>query len=383
MDAGAGDDGHAEGTGRVHVTNNPQPLTKKQKRLARFIEKTVNGEDVTGVFKSVGTITIASNFTNQWSICTRDDMHQPLWFESPMQFKDAEAVLFNAKIPRANSWFTTTEYTTPGDGYNFKTMSPTHILNSSTYFKFTNQSQQRMILEMYIFRAKSTFIYGNNLEDAIKTYSNQSFRGRCYPDGYGGSNSLPFYYLGGSFNDVPGLDDQFDIEKIGFRMDPGEMCGHVVKGPRNYTLKGETKTVTGASGNPWKTPYYGPGNGYLVLFRTITDLALYSGGGTFAATNFNDPTDVLEDTTAFGKNRNLVANINVFPLHPKNKVGTDANAGAIVCEYTRRYRVRAPEAAPYAENQLVLANYIHEPVTDASAFTTKVTYRNPAFDTGN
>ena len=378
------DDGHAEKTapGPLHITNNPRPLSKRQKRLARFIDKTVNGEDVTGVYKSVHTVTIASNYANQWSICTRDDMYQPLWFESPQQFKDAEAVLFNSKVPYTNSWFTQDETTTPGDGKNFKTMQPTYILNSSTYFKFTNQSQQRMILEMFIFRTKSTFVYGNNLEDALKVFSDQNFRGKCYPGGYGGTDKYPYYYLGGSFNDVPGLDDQFDIEKVAFRMDPGEMCGHVIKGPRNYTMKGETKTVTGGS-NPWKTPYYGPGNGYMILFRTITDLALYAGGGANAKTNYANPSTVAEDGSAFGKNRNLVANINVFPIHPANKVGIDAQAGAIVCEFTRRYRVRAPEAAPYAENQLVLANYIHQPVTDASAFTTKVTYRNPAFESGN
>lgn len=367
-----------DGPAQVSRTNNigrKKPQSRAFKRFKKSVLQVVEGEKSYGVYKKTIPITLAARFTNQWTVYQTDDFGNELRFDEPRNFKDAEGILFNGKTVAAR--VSDVAVLDPiGSGSNFSTLTTCHLIKSTTTFRFVNQSQQRVIVEMYKIKGREAQTYdATGCMQTFYAMMTRSFNFRAGPSDWGGgaNNHLP--HPGSTFSDIPGVHEFFDIDKVTYIMDPAEVAFHKIKGPRNYYMDGSKKNMVGGTEtNPLWANWHN-GSGYHILFRLITEPAVLTGTTADMYTNRDNAIVVDPGPNVAGlSNANTGTKMAVF--RHANLTASGAVTGAVVCTVQQTLKVAAPEEAPAAQNQFVIANFQATP--QGTLYKTTMDYQNPA-----
>lgn len=334
-----------------HMAIKKDKETRYMKRMKKIVNKVLDQERPVGRYKKVTHVSLVNGSINQWKITDNDDYGVPLFFDTPQQFKDAEAILWNSKTPKDNSWTINTGNLAPN--------LITTVINSQTTFRLYNQSQQRCIVEMYVFRGKSPRDYdGTSLIDALVDIQNNSMK---FNTNAIASNFLFNPHL--NMHDFPEIPSTYDIQKLTFKMDPGELSYHKIKGPRNYDMDGSKKQLhSSTTAAPvWKTPHYA-NNGFMVLFRKINE-PTFLFGTTF---------DTSETLPPIAPNQNVQQ---IVGINNRNNsfVGP---VGGVCIEIEQNIKILCPEAIPAGIPTL---QYYEARITPAAnRVWTGVDYTNPS-----
>lgn len=366
-------DGQADASRLSNITVASRPSRATQKRID-FIKRVMEGDKAYGTYKTATSVSLPAKFVDQWTITSQDDMGELLTFETPYHFKDAEAVLFNNKAPVAAGY----RNTIPGANANLDEKIQSYLADSTSTFRFINQSQKRMVIEMYIIRGKGDYPADINTSAyfALQQIESQSLSLTFNPPGYGSILNHPH----GTINDIPALKEFFVIDKLKVKMDPGEEYFHKIKGPRNYQFTAANKLLTiGGAGQRNYTSPFEKNSGYMCFFRTMCDISIANSTTLFS--NRAAVAALGSAPTAGFVNPNM-NNQPVGVIRPTNAVyrlisGSAYESGAVICEITKTYRMRAPEAVPGAQNRLVLANWLNTPGAE-NRTVDNIDYQNPA-----
>lgn len=311
---------------RTHLERNQGGVSKATKRFQGKVLKALQGDKVSGEYISSYVTTLSSKTVNQWTVIEQGDRGSLPNFFQPLQFKDAQAIIFNNKVAAECT------ATAPGAGYgtevgNLTQLQPVRVLNSSAFFSFKSNSSMKMIVEMYEVQGVTNIASngtGANFQSYWTSYSNVTLSA-----GAAGTDITVrpgFATLHSSISQIPALLSDFKVKRTVFKFNPGEEATHFIQGPKNYTMKPETKLKADGTWGNWTSP----GNGIHVLFRVIADH------------NFGYHTGVQPGSTANTNLANQEANI----AHFKNTADIVSGCGTVNVEIVRKYKIEEPEGTP-------------------------------------
>jgi len=110
----------------------------KRSRVERLVENALNGPKAIGTYKRVTPITLFQLVTNEWTTIERGDANQILSIFQPLQFKDAEAILFNNKAPASCTFGSVTSGWGDQTG-NFDKLNNVNVKHSSVSLRFKSR----------------------------------------------------------------------------------------------------------------------------------------------------------------------------------------------------------------------------------------------------
>jgi len=316
---------------KTHLEQKKSGQSKAAKRFASKVLKVVEGEKVQGVYTSSYMITLSSKTKDLWTMFEQGDQQQITSFFQPLQFKDAEAILF------FNKSCLNTSFANVAIGWNNQTgnndkLSTVRVIDSSVHFSFKSNSSMRMIVELYEIQGDknlSTVTVSQKWADVWAAYAINTF----HLGGAAGTGVIQAPVptaLHVSLGMVPQLLDDYKVKRTVFKFNPGEEAEYQIKGPKNYEMKSANKiTGIGTDWNNWTFP----GSGIRVMFRVISDInmAFYTGAAPGTST----------------QNANL--SNNAFNIgHYANTNDNVSGVGSVNCEVTMRYKIDQPEGTTAA-----------------------------------
>jgi len=309
---------------KMYTERATRTQSKAQKRFDKRVLKALEGDKVSGRYISSMTVSLPCYVANEWTTIETGDKSQVLNFFNPIQFKDAEAVIFLGKVG--------TNMTSAGNGYEVETgnntrLAPVRVLDSSVYMSFKNNSTMKMILEVYEIQgdgcdAEVSSVLFKNFYNA---YATQTLKA-----GAAGTDiiTLPLLpTLHSNMNMVPSVLQDFKIKKTVMKFQPGEEQTHSIQGPRNYTQRTELKLLSTGGWANWTLP----GNGIRVMFRVISDInmAFYSSG---------TPPGTSDNNVNIGNSFNI-------NHYPNTLTASGGGPGCIIGEIVRHYHIEQPDGA--------------------------------------
>jgi hypothetical protein len=265
----------AEGRNATVSVYKKRKPTRKQKFRKKAFKKFKNKVDraihdkIRGVYTVTTTLNLQQTSPDLWGLQTADDGGYRLEFFTPKKLKDAEGICFNHKTASINSWQTTA--ITPALGENFQTPSVFRINNSYVKIRLRNCSQHHMIVEMYILRGIRTANgYNQTVQGEFSAIENTGIV-------YG--NETDFTVFGSQFWHSRPFCKNWKYTKVVFNMVPGASANYFLQGPKNMCWKGMNHQ--GDGGGFFAPVWLGPevqGNGCLLMFRTISEPTVDTGG---------------------------------------------------------------------------------------------------------
>lgn len=300
--------------------------SKSVEKFNKRVLKAINGDKPTGHYISTFTATLQCKINNAWHTVERGDANTYLTFFQPLQFKDAEAILFLNKqavdcTTSTTGWASTT-------GNNTK-LSNVRVINSSVFMNLKSNSSMKMILEIYEVSGTSTAsnLPETNFGDIWNGYAASTLNA-----GQPGTKivGLPLVTaIRATINHVPAILQDFKVKKTVIKFQPGEEATHFIQGPKNYTMNSEKKILPDGSWPNWTLP----GNGIKVMFRVISDINMgYYTDGTAPATS--------EENLNLSSLKYNIGHFN------NTSLASTGGPGGILCEIIRNYTIESPDGFP-------------------------------------
>ena len=311
-----------------------QTVNKKNKRFANQVMKVIDGEKVNGIYRSNFMATLPAANTNSWHTVERGDLGTVTDFFTPLQFKDAEGILFFNKVPtdatnNTNGWYI--------QANNNDKLANVRVKNSTVSMRFKSNSTMKMIVEIYEVQGESTLPTPNATFAAYwNLYSSQTFKVLASVGKYTGTNTVNL--LTSTVGDVKSLLSDFKVKKTVMKFEPGEEATHFIQGPRNYLMNCANKINYDGTWQEWTYP----GSGIRVMFRIISDL------------NMMYYKDGVAEPGGSEANINITGAPKFNPGHwPNSNTALAGGPGAVMCEISRYYNIEQPEGT----NNLTSTNF--------------------------
>jgi hypothetical protein len=336
-------DNHSQAQHKI-IRERNRLKTKADKRFEKKVLKVLKEPTPTGRYTQNGYLILRQKEFNKYDICKLDQgdllndgfNQAPLFFFTPQQFKDAEAVCFNGKVSKWDSWL----YNNEGVAGNLRAQRPVKINASSATFRFKNVSQHKSIVEMYICYGQG----GAADTDASTQWNNSIIASQLFKStGFPSSLTAPITVPGiQRATNIEPFDSHWKVTKIVFKFEPGEEAFHKLKGPHNYIMDGSKKVddLSRPNDSPpyikWKQPNE-EGCGCVIFFRTINSLSLVT-------------------STAGTKYEGNRQSVSFAPHFWANGDGAQ-NIGGVLCHFSRHYNIECPPDITALDIQVLNNNF--------------------------
>lgn len=276
------------------LTKRQKAKKKKWKKFKSKVHQVIDKSRPYGYHTVLGATHLYQSTINKWNVQYQSTGTGTDYFTffQPAQFKDAEAVCFNAKTPAIDS-YKTTNVTPTG---NFDTNNITHVIDSNVTWKFVNTSQHPTYLEMYICSCKSSTRYASTASMPVAITAKRP--DELWTDGAttslttrGELASNPVSDLTACLAQAKLMLQSFDVKLVKFKLEPGQIQTHFMQGPKNYRMDGTKKVAVHSTADKttptWKN-WSSPNCGLIVFFRTLNEMTL---GGDAIPSHFPHGTE--------------------------------------------------------------------------------------------